>query len=503
MSKTDILKSNEEENREETKGESKEEDRDAPSFTEPFNAASVKKAGRKGIRGWQVALIVIFLTLALVYFGGVLFFSKHFTPNTRINGYNVGMCTVKEAEEKLSADRDSYEINIYYIGGDVKLKPGTGSLRTEFATPLEESLELQNPYLWVGNVLAKDEFKVEYAARFNENELREFINSQEFMDIDSMKPSKDASVKMEDGKVVVTKAEQGTRLDIEKTYNTIERAIRENAHAIDLYATGCYEAPELTEDSEKIKEQKKKCEDFLDLKCAICFGDYKYYIPREELSNMGYLSSDGSIRLSSNNVESFTNRLYDRFATLEHPRNFKTHSGRVVTIENGYYGWEFDPEALFSELYYELSQKQDFELTPDFSSTGYYMDENGDIGNSYVEVDLSGQHVWMYINGTIVADSDCVTGNYPNMSTPDGIYPIDHKDSPATLEGQNKEYVTVVQYWIQFYPGIGLHDATWRGAFGGNIYTYDGSHGCVNLPYDAVATMYEYAQEGMPVILYW
>ena len=498
MSKKDILRPDEEE-----KSVEKIETNtgDAAELKEPFNA--IPKIRKKGIRGWQVALIVLVLTLALVYFAGVLFFTSHFTPNSYMNGYNIGMCTVEEVEQKLAVDRENYDINIYYIGGDVKLKPGMGSLRTEFATPVEDSLELQNPFLWVGSVFAKDEFSESYVVKYDRSRLREYINSLDFMDIDSMKPSKDASVKMENGDVVVTKAEQGTRLDIEKTYKTIEKAIDENAHAIDLYATGCYEAPELTEDSPEIKQLVKTCEDFLDLKCAICFGDYKYYIPRDELSKIGYLSSDGTIRLSSNNVESLTNRLYDRFATLEHPRTFTTHSGRVVTIEDGYYGWEFDPEELFSELYYELSQKRDFELTPDFSSTGFYMDEHSDIGNTYVEVDLSGQHVWMYVNGTIVAEADCVSGNYPNMSTPAGIYPIDHKSSPATLEGQNKEYVTVVQYWIQFYPGIGLHDATWRGAFGGNIYTYDGSHGCVNLPYDAVATMYEYAQEGMPVILYW
>ena len=496
MSKTDVLKSNDEEN---IKADKDKE----LSFTENVDDKAVNKKEKKGIRGWQVALIVVFLTLALIYFVGVLYFSKHFLPNTYMNGYNVGMCSVEEVENKLAVDRESYELSVYYIGGEVKLKPGIGSIRSEFATPVEDSLELQNPFLWVGGLFTKDEFKAGYVAKYDKGLLREYINSLEFMDVEKMTSSKNASVKMEDGEVVVTKAEQGTRLDIAKTYETIEKAINENAPAIDLYATGCYTPPELTEDSPEIKEQVKKCEDYLNLQCAVCFGDYKYYIPKDELSNIGYLGNDGEIHISSNNVESLANRLYDRFATLEHPRIFTTHSGRVVTIEDGYYGWEFDPEALFSDLYYNLSLKTDFEVIPDFSRTGFYMDEHGDIGNTYVEVDLSGQHVWMYINGTIVADADCVSGNYPNMTTPAGIYPIDHKSSPAKLEGENKEYTTVVQYWIQFYPGIGLHDATWRGAFGGNIYTYDGSHGCVNLPYDAVQTMYEYAQDGMPVILYW
>ncbi|MBR4513413.1 MAG: L,D-transpeptidase family protein [Lachnospiraceae bacterium] len=498
MSKTDVLKETD-----------KPSGKKAPKggFTEQFDAEPAKnkknKKKKKGIRLWQLFIIVVLLTLTLVYFGGVLYFSKHFTPNSYMNGYNVGMCSVKEVEDKLALDRESYELNVYYIGGEEKLKVGQGSLRTEFAAPVEDSLKLQNPFLWLGNIFSKDEFKAGYVAKFDKGILREYINGLEFMDVDQMRPSKNATVEMKDGEVVVTKAEQGNRLDIERTYEVIEQAINENAHSVDLYAYGCYVPPELTEDSPEIKELVRKCEDFLDLQCAVCFGDYKYIIPRDELSKIGYLSSNGTIQISQNNVESLTNRLYDKYATLEHPRIFTTHYGRVVTIEDGYYGWEFDPESLFSELYYSLTQKTDFEITPDFSSVGYYMDENGDIGNTYVEVDLSGQHVWMYVNGTIVAEADCVSGMYPSMTTPAGIYPIDHKSSPAKLVGENKEYETVVQYWIQFYPGIGLHDATWRGAFGGNIYTYDGSHGCVNLPYDAVATMYEYAEDGMPVILYW
>ena len=38
--------------------------------------------------------------------------------------------------------------------------------------------------------------------------------------------------------------------------------------------------------------------------------------------------------------------------------------------------------------------------------------------------------------------------------------------------------------------GIGFHDATWRSAFGGNIYEYSGSHGCVNLPPNAAKSLY-------------
>ena len=71
------------------------------------------------------------------------------------------------------------------------------------------------------------------------------------------------------------------------------------------------------------------------------------------------------------------------------------------------------------------------------------------------------------------------------------------------LEDEAKTYRTEVTYWMPFNGGIGLHDATWRGSFGGNINQSDGSHGCINLPLEAAKTIYENIYAGMPIICYY
>ena len=104
-----------------------------------------------------------------------------------------------------------------------------------------------------------------------------------------------------------------------------------------------------------------------------------------------------------------------------------------------------------------------------------------DIGNSYVEIDLGNQHMYLYKEGKMILDSDFVSGNERlNHHTPDGIDAITYKSQNATLRGPG--YASFVYYWMPFNGGIGLHDATWRSSFGGDIYKTDGSHGCVNLP---------------------
>lgn len=123
------------------------------------------------------------------------------------------------------------------------------------------------------------------------------------------------------------------------------------------------------------------------------------------------------------------------------------------------------------------------------------------VGDTYVEVSLDAQHMWYIVDGDVYLESDCVTGNYGTADTPEGFHEVNDKASPCVLEAE--DYRTVVQYWMPFIGGgWGLHDASWRSSFGGSIYKGDGSHGCVNLPYDVAEKLYHHIEIGTPVIVY-
>ena len=124
-----------------------------------------------------------------------------------------------------------------------------------------------------------------------------------------------------------------------------------------------------------------------------------------------------------------------------------------------------------------------------------------EVGDTYVEVSLSDQHMWYIVDGDVYLESDCVTGNYGTADTPKGYFSVNAKISPCTLKGD--DYVSYVTYWMPFIGGgWGLHDADWRSSFGGNIYKGNGSHGCVNLPPKVAKEMYAHIEVGTPVIVY-
>ena len=124
---------------------------------------------------------------------------------------------------------------------------------------------------------------------------------------------------------------------------------------------------------------------------------------------------------------------------------------------------------------------------------------------TWVEVSIDTQMLFMYVNNKLYVSTPVVTGNIGDRMTSKGLHHVISKKSPARLRGSygGSSWDTTVNYWLGFTSdGQGIHDATWRSAFGGSIYKGDGSHGCVNTPLAAVSKVYSKAYVGMPVIVY-
>lgn len=124
-----------------------------------------------------------------------------------------------------------------------------------------------------------------------------------------------------------------------------------------------------------------------------------------------------------------------------------------------------------------------------------------DYGDSYVEINLTAQHLFLYRNGLLVMETDFVSGNTSkDCGTPAGAFGITYTEKDAVLRGD--DYETPVEYWMPFNGNIGMHDATWRQKFGGTIYKTGGSHGCVNLPKDAAQQIFSVVSTNYPVLVY-
>ncbi len=148
-------------------------------------------------------------------------------------------------------------------------------------------------------------------------------------------------------------------------------------------------------------------------------------------------------------------KLADKTDTVGRKRTFHTSLGTTVELEGGDYGWTLDADSTAQELEEALKEKKKGTLEPVYFTTGLCRDKN-DIGNTYVEIDLTNQHMWFYKNGSLIVDTPVVTGNpQKNNETPSGgVWSLKGKYRNATLKGEG--YATPVDYWLPFNGGVGI-----------------------------------------------
>lgn len=305
---------------------------------------------------------------------------------------------------------------------------------------------------------------------------------------DTLTPSANAYVDTE--REVVVSEVLGTQIDVDRAYNDIIMAAsNDNTVTLSEYVI----SPTVF---------GSDLQDNLDTYLSIRNWVVKYYDTDIEVSvpdDVITLTDDGTFEITNTDfIDVYLDELSRQFNTVGKTHTFVTHSGETIKVAGGTLGDKVDTDKEKETLLkmFDTLKSQDNRV-PIYAKTLSNLD-------TYIEVSLDEQHVWFYKDGELVMDSDCVSGTKgTKRETPTGFWYMDIVMPGKTLYPGGEEKGTWVDRWMRFtQDGCGLHDASWRSKFGGNIYTYNGSHGCVNLPKNFAFELYEYAYVGMPVIVY-
>jgi lipoprotein-anchoring transpeptidase ErfK/SrfK len=120
-----------------------------------------------------------------------------------------------------------------------------------------------------------------------------------------------------------------------------------------------------------------------------------------------------------------------------------------------------------------------------------------------IVVNLTDQTLKTMHNGAIESETKITSGK-KDFETPTGQFKIINKARNARLKAPSPrfgDYDLKVQYWLGFGNGYGFHDAYWRSSFGGEDRVSNGSHGCINMPLEAVKSLYTWAEVGTEVYI--
>ncbi len=466
------------------------------------------KPHKRGI----IALTLTLILLAAVYVALGVFFTGHFGFNTTIDGVNVSMKTADEAEQAIQDHVDSYALEIVLKDGDKQTLSGSDiNLDYRPGDRIQSALEDQNSWLWPQRLIGQQEpVEIGSAVMFDASALQDLVTAMPFMDPSAQIPPADAQIvfdKEKDEYVVVAES-YGSVIDTDAVYTKIAEAVRKLQSAINLDEAGCYLKPSVSEDNAALQAKAEGCNKYIKAGITYVFSDEIVPVSREEEMNWVKVAADGTASLDKAAIKDFVAELAKEHDTIGTPRSFTTHDGQTIQVTNGTYGWKINQDKEVSQILSDLEAGEDVTREPIFGYTGNRSDA-GDWGTTYVEVSIEDQHMWYYVDGEQVFESDVVTGlPVEKRETCTGAYSVFEKLSPTVLKGPEDEdgepeWESDVRYWMRItWSGTGFHDASWRSKFGGDIYKNGGSHGCINMPYEKAEELYDIINLGTPVIIY-
>lgn len=448
-----------------------------------------------------ITFAVALLVILTVYFGFTLHFKSHFYFGSYINGINYSNKTVSEVEDSISEDVTNY---VLQIKGRDDLSDIISADDIDYAYVSDGSIQklkdAQNPFKWLFSMFSKNSNDMQVTTTYDEEKLTAKIQSLKFFQSENNIAPTDAHAEYKEYSYEIVPETLGSKVKRNKFIKAIQSAIESGDKKLSIEKADCYIAPSVTSDSDKLKELVDTLNKYAKVKITY---DFDYTTEEVDSSYIrDWMETDSNLSVSFNleKVRSYINSIAKIYNTYGKTRDFVDHDGKVIEVNGGDYGWLINRADEVEHLVSTIKEGKDATIEPIYSQSAKSRAKN-DIGDSYVEIDLTSQHVWVYENGKLCVDTDCVTGNSSQgHDTPSGIFQITYKEKNATLVGEN--YSSNVTYWMPFYYNVGLHDATWRSSFGGNIYKTSGSHGCVNLPYSAAKKIYQYIEKGTPVVVY-
>ena len=482
--------------------------------TQPTNSASGsnttrnRRSNKKAASntGKIIAAVILILLIA-VYGGGVYYYSSHFPHNTVINHVKVGEMDTTAAEKAFTDDLASHKISLkekerteVIDANDVGTVINVGSQITD----LHDSI---NPWLWFTNLFGEKKYTVKLDVTYDEAKLEEVVNNLDCFKKENVIAPKSAYIKAGDSQFEIVPEVLGNTVKKKALLQLIGTDLSTGITKIDLEKENLYKLPKYYAKDQAVTDAFAKANKYASGTITYDFDYTKETLDYNTSKDWIKISKDFKVTLDESKVGDYVEKLGSKYNTMGSSRPFTTAYGSKINVYGGDYGWKiyFDKEK--AQLIKELKSGKDVEREPVYSyKARCRKSAKNDIGNSYVEVSISNQEVWLFVNGECKVNSSVVTGDpTKGHQTYTGVYALTYKQRNATLTGPNAgggSYSSKVSFWMPFNGGQGLHDATWRSSFGGSIYRGNGSHGCVNCPYSTAAVLYKYVEEGFPVIIY-
>lgn len=434
----------------------------------------------------------------MAYVGGIFFFTQSTFPNTTINGEDRSYQNVGN----LFQYNGSYD-PVTVVGKEGKaltLQPKDIELKKQ---PKDTPALTQNAVAWPLAFFSQHPYEVEYESLYNEENLRAILKDSDLMRFQS--DPVDAKLVQSESGYKIEPEKLGTAITEENLTKAIMDGINTNQTTIEI-PEEAYNQPAVKADNPELNAEMESLNQLFQTKIVYDFEDRKYEYTGQTLIEL-YEDTDEGPVISYEKARELMRQMAIETDTFQTTRSFTTSYGSEIEVSGGIYGWLMDVDETTDEFIDFVNKRESIETTPFYTQKAMHRATN-DVGNTYVEIDTTGQHMWIYVDGTLIDQGPTVTGQ-PNLDarTPTGTNYIRNKERDRYLKGispeTGREYDSLVNFWFPInWNDIGIHNSTWRNEFGGDVYLYNGSYGCINVVDHLAETIYHEVPYGTPVITY-
>lgn len=475
--------------------------------------------------GQKIRFIILFFIVlcAGAYLGIAYYYMGGFSLGTWINGVYCTGKSVAEVNAELLLQVKTPELTVIYPiydGKELEESERKSShfvlddetITADYTRPLQQLLQRQRPLFWAQNLILRPggyELRPDIilTGEGTEGFEKQFLADR----IVQTEINREACIRLETGEDNGLSLYDGkkNRFDAKKAVLECVNAIESGEERIVL-SKACYydEEPDESEKEQEVLYQE--LQEFLDFEIVYDMGAEQVKFDQCALLEMletdrfafSFTRDDeGKFCWDEEKVGAAIEKLADVYDTYGKPRQFEMTGGGEITLEKGNYGTQLDKKKETEWLMQALTERKNEIHTPVYLREAYARGEN-DIGDTYIEINMTKQKLWFYQNGKVEIETPIVTGNMMRRrGTPEGVYYVYGKQKNRILRGPG--YASHVNYWMPVKGGVGIHDALWRDEFGGDIYKKEGSHGCINLPLEAAENLYGMIEIGIPVVMYY
>ena len=451
-------------------------------------------------------ICILILAAALTYLTGVVYFQTHFPFNTVFMGYDISQCEPSVVDDIMQNRTDARTLTIREMDGAEEILPLSSAVNYHrtVSAPEEGWIPEDACWRWPLSLYEVRDLTRTEEISYDAEMVEQAVADLEAMAQENVTEPVDARLEWQGDVCVIIPEIDGNALYPERVAELIRNAIENDLDEIDLVASDCYQKADIRRDNEELVSEYSKYEAINFQRIEIDMtGEIIALSPDDVLSF--FVKKPSGYTLNELTVKEYVQGLKETYDTYELQRPFVNHYGNEIQVGTraDTYGFKMDAEATTALLTETLqSHERLAQIKPVWINEGWAREENGsDIGDTYIEISIADQYLWAYYDGELFISTPVVTGNTGNHDTPRGVFRILYMERNATLVGE--DYSSFVNYWMPItWSGVGLHDASWRSSFGGSIYTYNGSHGCINMPEWAAYSLYWSYYAGTPVVIW-